>query len=671
MRWNLATGERRDIRPAPPSAEPGGEELRFNWNAGFAQDPSDPATIYFGSQFVHRSTDRGESWEIVSPDLTTDNPRWQRQAESGGLTPDVTGAENFTSIVTVEPSPVEPGVLWVGTDDGRLHLTRDGAETWESVEDNVPGLPEHTWVAQVRASPHDPATAFAVFDDHRRGNWETYLYKTADYGATWRRLPTDRGEGVEGYALSVIEDPEEPRLLFLGTEFGLWVSLDAGESWFRWRHGVPTVSVMDMALQAREGDLVLGTHGRGIFVLDDLTPLRKLTAGAPMDRPLHLFPVPAALQHEIGQGASSRFPGATEFRGDNPAYGAVLSFFVDDEELPHPDPDARRAEKRAERLQRLEAEEWVAMEESTAAAAERVEEEVAEERPELTQEAGAEPEAEAEAEERAGEKPKAEIEVRDASGEVIRTLEEPLTRGLNRVAWDLRRDGFERPPTEEESPWWRSGGPEVLPGTYTVTVRHGDAEAEGRVEVLPDPRTDVPMADREAKWEAILAAGALRERLTDAIVRVHGAEADLALVQAKLREREEDDGEAAQEEDGAPGAGEGAPADEGAEEEPLAKAARHLAEQLEELERGLWVPEGTKGIVAGDTPWNSVSYVLRSLQSSWDAPTPAQRTYLERAEAETEAAVAEVERLFEEEIPAFKRRAEQEGLGLFVPPPED
>ena len=240
-RWDLRTGERKDIRPAQPE----GGKLRFNWNAGIAQDPFERGTIYFGSQYVHRSTDRGETWTVISPDLTTNNPAWQKQDESGGLTLDVTGAENFTTIVAIAPSALEKGLLWVGTDDGRLHLTRNGGETWTSVEKNVPGVPENTWIPHIAPSRFDPAEAFVVFEDHRRSNWTPYVFRTGDYGETWESLVT---EDLRGYALVIEQDLENPDLLFLGTEFGLYVSLDKGQRWFKWKHGVPTVSVMDCCI---------------------------------------------------------------------------------------------------------------------------------------------------------------------------------------------------------------------------------------------------------------------------------------------------------------------------------------------------------------------------------------------------------------------------------------
>ncbi|HYH44390.1 MAG TPA: hypothetical protein VEG34_01800, partial [Thermoanaerobaculia bacterium] len=340
-RYDLRTGERKDIRPPEPECE----RLRFNWNAGIAIDPFEPDTIYYGSQFVHKSSDRGDSWTTISPDLTTDKPEWQRQNESGGLTPDVTAAENFTTLIALAPSRRERGVLWAGTDDGRLHVTRDGGATWTSVEKNLRGVPANTWIPHIETSPHDPATAFVVFDDHRRSNWTPYVYRTTDYGKSWTSLATS---DLRGYALAIVQDPVDPDLLFLGTEFGLWVSLDAGKRWLPFRHGVPTVSVMDLAIHPREHDLIIATHGRGLYILDDIRPLRAIDDKV-MDAPLHLFETAPALQHANRQPGGGRFPGDVEFRGENRPYGAVLTYALDLPGLPHPIEEEERRRKEEER----------------------------------------------------------------------------------------------------------------------------------------------------------------------------------------------------------------------------------------------------------------------------------------------------------------------------------
>ncbi|HVE69213.1 MAG TPA: hypothetical protein VNB64_11580, partial [Solirubrobacteraceae bacterium] len=345
LRWDLASGATSYVRPPEPS--PGtGEELRFNWNAGLAIDPFEPATVYYGSQYLHRSTDRGRTWETISPDLTTDNPEWQKQEESGGLTPDVTGAENFTTIVAIAPSPLERGLLWVGTDDGRLHVTRDGGKSWTSIEKNLRGVPANTWIPHVAPSPHAAGTAFVVFDNHRRSDFAPYVVRTDDFGRSWKSLAT---KDLDGYALAIAQDPVDPALLFLGTEMGLWVSIDGGRRWLRWRHGIPTVSVMDLLVHPRDGDLVVATHGRAAYVLDDVGPLRTLDEAA-LRAPVHLFPVADARPYFLRQpSGAGRGGGAGTFRGENEPYGAILTYALDRPGLPHPDEEEEGRSRREER----------------------------------------------------------------------------------------------------------------------------------------------------------------------------------------------------------------------------------------------------------------------------------------------------------------------------------
>lgn len=659
VRWNLRTGERRSVRPPSPDPD---TELRFNWNAGFAQDPFDAGTIYYGSQFVHRSTDRGESWDIISPDLTTDNPEWQVFRESGGLTPDVTGAENFTTIVAIEPSPVELGMLWVGTDDGRLHVTRNGGEDWTSVEGNVPGVPANTWIPHIHASPHDAGTAFVVFDNHRRDDWTPYVYRTADFGSTWTRIAGEgsgsgprtreaRGGDVWGYALTVVQDPIDPELLFLGTEFGLFVSLDGGGRWVRWEHGVPTASVMDLAIQPDEADLVLGTHGRSVYVLDDIRPLRGLDA-ATLAEPLHLFEIPDAIQYEVKQTGASRFPGQEEFRGENEPYGALITFVANRDDLPHPDEEVERARKERERDAARTAE---AVED---AEVEGEEAEVAGEEAAAASEAMGPLEGPSGAGSRA---PRVGIEISDADGEVVRHFERPVKLGINRIAWNLRRDGFDRPDTgeeEEEFSFFGPSGAEALPGTYTVTLRLGDQEASGTVRVLADPRQQIALADRRRQHEAVMEGGALQDALAGAITNIYRARREIDAVLRKARESGEGEEDA-----GAEDAGGQESAGPHAE---LVRAGRELRRQLTELEERLWVPPETKGIVASDhLPWSQVQGAIRFLGSTREAPSETNLAYLEAARVAVQAALEQVNALFADGVAAFRERVEASDLTLF------
>ena len=264
-RYDRNTGYSYSIQPTHPDPK---VKLRFNWNSAIGQGPFDNSTLYFGSQFVHKSTDKGITWNVISPDLSTNDPNKQKQGESGGLTMDATGAENHTTILVIEPSPLEKDMLWVGTDDGNVQITKDGGASWINVTKNIKGLPKGSWVAQIKASNKNKGEALLIANDYRRFNYTPYAYRTKNYGKTWTRIvdATD----VKSHTLSIVEDLKNPNLLFLGTDDGLYVSLNAGEKWTKWTNGFPTVPVKDLVIHPREHDLIIGTFGRAAWVLDDI-----------------------------------------------------------------------------------------------------------------------------------------------------------------------------------------------------------------------------------------------------------------------------------------------------------------------------------------------------------------------------------------------------------------
>jgi|CXWL01.1.fsa_nt_gi photosystem II stability/assembly factor-like uncharacterized protein len=318
-RVHLPTSEVRDIKPHPA---PGKPKYRFNWNTPMVFSPHQLGTVYLGSQILLRSQDRGESWEEISPDLTTNDPAKQRQKESGGLTTDNSTAENHTTIFAIDESPKKAGVIWAGTDDGNLQVTNDDGKTWTNVVANVPSLPKNTWVSSVTASPHDAQTAFATFDGHTTGDLEPHVYRTTDLGKTWTSLAS---AGLEGYAHIVRQDPVNPALLYLGTEFGLWMSVDGGTSWARFEGNFPKmVAVRDLAIHT-QGDLVVATHGRGIYILDDLAPLRGLTAST-LEQEVAILPTrPAELTIPAGV---QNFGGAEQFAAPNPPEAVQIAYYL-------------------------------------------------------------------------------------------------------------------------------------------------------------------------------------------------------------------------------------------------------------------------------------------------------------------------------------------------------
>jgi len=318
-RLQLSTGESRQIQPLPLDGEP---ELRYNWNTPVALSPNDRGTLYIGAQNLFRSRDHGESWQKISPDLTTNDQQLQRQITSGGLTVDNSSAENHTTIFTIAESPKNAQVLWAGTDDGNLQVTRDGGAHWTNVARNLPGVPPRTWVSTVEAGHFAAGTAYATLDGHATGDMKTYVFKTTDYGQTWKPLATD---ALAGWAHVIREDLVNPDLLFLGTESGLFLTLDGGARWARFTGNFPPVAVRDIAIHPRESDLLLATHGRGIYILDDITPLRKLTRDVLEQEVAFLPSRPAQLA--IPSSAQD-FPGDDEFVGTNPPEAAAINYYL-------------------------------------------------------------------------------------------------------------------------------------------------------------------------------------------------------------------------------------------------------------------------------------------------------------------------------------------------------
>ncbi|MGE5561718.1 MAG: VPS10 domain-containing protein [Bacillota bacterium] len=301
------------------------EKLRYNWNTPIQMSPNEKGTIYIGSQFLFRSRDHGETWDRISPDLTTNDPIRQRQEQSGGITVDNSAAEMNTTIYSISESPRAPGQIWVGTDDGNVQLTRDGGAHWTNVTANL-GMPPGNWISWVEASRYNPAVAYVTDDRHTSGDMAPYLYRTADYGRTWQRLVGPDTPGVRGYAHVIKEDRLNPNILFLGTEFGLYMSLNGGQSWAQFKpNDFPDgLAVRDIALQDREDDLVLATHGRGIWVIDDISPLRELNAQTLASTAV-LLPSGPVQQRIQGNGGWAE--GDASYTGENPASGATITYY--------------------------------------------------------------------------------------------------------------------------------------------------------------------------------------------------------------------------------------------------------------------------------------------------------------------------------------------------------
>jgi photosystem II stability/assembly factor-like uncharacterized protein len=328
VRVDQTSGEKQSIQPYPVSlqgAAAGDHPYRFNWNSPIHLSPHDPTVVYFGSNVLHRTDDGGRSWTEISPDLTTDDPA--KQIASGGpITTDNTSAEYHTTIHTISESPVQAGVVWVGTDDGLVQVTQDGGATWSNVTESVPGLPPESWVSRIDASHHDAGTAYASFDRHRLDDMAPYLFRTRDFGQTWENITADLPDF--GYLHVVREDPMNANLLYVGSEFGLFASFDAGGSWTELSGGsLPPAPVNDLLIHPRDNDLIVGTHGRSIWILDDLTPLQQLAEGRMAGT--YLFDPPTATRFQMQFNKPFLAQGA--FKGDNPGSVATISYYLDAE----------------------------------------------------------------------------------------------------------------------------------------------------------------------------------------------------------------------------------------------------------------------------------------------------------------------------------------------------
>ena len=461
-RYDWKTGNNYIVRPTHPDAD---MNLRFNWNAAINIDPNSNNTLYFGSQFVHKSTDKGDTWKIISPDLTTNDPDKLKQHESGGLTMDATGAENHCTILVIEPSIVETDMLWVGTDDGRVHYTQDGGTQWTEVTKNIKGLPKGSWIPQIKASKTNKGEALLVANDYRRFNYTPYVYRTKNYGKSWERIVDEKD--VKSFALSIIEDSEEPNLLFLGTDDGLYISIDKGVKWIKWTEGFPTVPVKDLVIHPRENDLVIGTFGRAAWVLDDIRPLRALAKEQNLlQKTVHLFDPPTAYQAAFQQPTGSRFGGDALYNGENRKSGARFSYYLNIKEI---DTTAVKDNTKHDTLTEIK---WDSL----------------------------------------------QLQLFDGE-RLIRTLKQkvPKESGIHSWNWNMDEKGVERPSRKIQKSTQETSGVQVVPGTYRAVLSYGDQNSETSIEVQSDPRIRYKATAIQAVYDTSKAFEQLQQTTAEAV----------------------------------------------------------------------------------------------------------------------------------------------------------
>jgi photosystem II stability/assembly factor-like uncharacterized protein len=318
-RFHQSHGQTINIMPGTGLDE---EPYRFNWNSPILLSPHNPEILYFGGNFLFKSTNRGDSWEKISPDLSSQDP--QKIVDSGGpISMDNTGAEVHCTIYTLAESPLKAGLLWAGTDDGNLWVTQDNGQNWQRVDKNIKGLPPDSWVSRVEASHFVEGRVYVTFDRHRWDDYAPYVYKSEDLGKTWTSLQNNLPK--TGYLHVIREDPRNGNLLYLGSEFGLFFSFDGGKRWIPFKNDFPTTAVRDIAVHPRENDLIVGTHGRGVWIMDKISPLQQLIP-AVVEKEVHLFDVPPATI--FYERSDAELYAAPVFSAPNPAFGAGIDYYL-------------------------------------------------------------------------------------------------------------------------------------------------------------------------------------------------------------------------------------------------------------------------------------------------------------------------------------------------------
>ncbi|HEV2616466.1 MAG TPA: hypothetical protein VGU63_07645, partial [Candidatus Acidoferrales bacterium] len=474
---NVANRQAREVEvwPETTNGAPAADvKYRFNWEFPIAISPEDHNKVYTGSQYVHETTDGGNSWQVISPDLTRNDKSKMRI--SGGLTPDNIGVEYAGVVFSIAESPKQAGVIWAGTNDGLVQLTRDGGKHWTNVTGNIPNLPEWGTVSNIEASRYDAGKAYITVDFHQMNNRDPFVYKTSDYGKTWTLITNGIPHSPLSYAHCVREDPVRQGLLYLGTENALYVSFDDGDHWQPLQSGLPHAPVYWIAVQQRFHDLALATYGRGFWILDDISPLQQMTPEVRASD-AHLFaPRDAYRFRNVAQPASATYDPTA---GHNPPYGAVINYYL-----------------------------------------------------------------------KSATKDKVKIEIADASGKTVRTLDGTENAGVNRIWWDLRFDPG-KPFHLRTSPlyapevtvgpegWRAAPGVEpvallALPGTYTVKLLAGGKEYSQKLRVLKDPHSTGTEADLQTQTKLVRQLQDELNTMADTVNQLESARAQINQLEMQL-----------------------------------------------------------------------------------------------------------------------------------------
>ena len=618
-RRDLRTEQQRSIRPEAKVGEP---HYRFQWNSPVAVSVHNHTTIYYGGNYLFKSTDRGDSWTRLDGDMTTGVDRNKLQIFS--KTPDKStlsrhdGVQEYPTITTFSESPLTPSVLWVGTDDGNVQVTRDAGKTWKNVAARVPGVPKGTYVSRVVASKTGEGAALLTFDGHRLNDYNVYVFATNDYGESWKAIRNGIPDSA-GSVHVVREHPRSANLLFAGTEFGLWISWDRGANWTALKNNFPTVPVDDIEIQARENDLVLATHGRSIWVLDDMTPVEKMDASVTVS-PLTFFTLRAATSWHLRNRRWSA--GQKMFIAKNPPYGAIVNYYLK-EALP-----AEAAKKDNDDKDKKDAAAEKSKDESKAVPPEKKE-------------------------------GKVKITVVDKGGKPVREFDGPGAAGVNRTNWDLRWDPPAEPTPEQQEAiaagyGFGPRGPIAEPGEYTIKIQAGEKEASQKVSVEEDTRVVISSADRAARWEAISQIYAMAKTTAKDRKTIEGIQTALKAAREQWKK-----------DAGKPNATK--------IPDEIVKAAEELQKKVDAV-AGKFIRE-REGLGNAGPPFewkpeplpNQAQDLLADLDGFVAAPGGQQKEKLAELTPLVSEASAQVKKLAEEDLPALNKKMNEAGIPHIVP----
>ncbi len=608
-RYDRVTGSTTMVKPVHPEGKP----LRYNWNAAAAQDPFNECGLYFGSQYVHYSDDCGLSWKILSGDLTTNDTTKQKQDISGGLTIDATNAENYTTLLAIAPSPKDKNVIWAGSDDGKLHITRDGGTSWIDVSNNVLGMPKGAWIAQIEVSPTDAGTAYIAVNDYRRNNFSAYAFMTKDYGVSWRRIIDD--SKIKSFICSIVQDDEQQNLLFAGADDGLYVSFDNGTNWNKWNEEMPPVQVRDIKIHPRDHDLILGTFGRALWIIDDIRPLRKIAEeSSVLDKEFTLLDSPDAYLMEYRSYQGVRFSAQADFRAPTKNNAAQINYYIKPKSK-----DKKMEEESTSKKGKKKVKKKGKKDEEQAKDGDKMK--------------------------KGKRKNKKEINyfIMDSAGDTIRTLSAKPEEGFGKLRWRKRMKGVEWPSRQAPRKDAREpSGPEVLAGTYKVVAMYKDIKDSINITVHPDPRMPYDKKKKEAILETYTEYANSIETAKIGMDKIRAAKETVQSIE-KLAFALPD-----------------------STSTKLKESNKEILEKINALEELYYMPQGLKGIQRDPNKLsNKLGTASWYLGSSWDEVGGNTLNLIKTTTKSVEEAVQEISTFLDKDFEDYKSEIEEYDFDLF------